>query len=188
MSYVHAGVCNDVLEVCGEIHTPNYCDACEELHMECIPDSPALRCGDCLSGFVRVGGSCVPTGACDEDTCGPNGLCTGPNGYCLCEPGFAYQDSTPCVDAFVTNSWVDIIPPGGTGMFWQGSDLWDHTSPCHPVEINEAYGMLQYEVTREEYKRCVKAGACPLTACSITGPEDSDPQSSSASCARSSSR
>lgn len=53
-----------------------------------------MSCSGCLTGYVDVGGTCVPLVSCATLSCGANRLCSDvPNGHCLdaCASGFVWD-------------------------------------------------------------------------------------------------
>ena len=73
-----------------------------------------------------------------------------PEASALSPAGFKFKDCDFCPP-------LVVVP---TGEFTMGSSDHPHEKPTHKVKITSAFAIGQYEVTYEEWDRCVDAGAC----------------------------
>ena len=64
--------------------------------------------------------------------------------------GFTFKDCDFCPP-------LVVVPKG---EFTMGSNEHPHEKPAHKVAIQHPFAIAQYEVTMEEWDRCVDAGAC----------------------------
>ena len=99
-----------------------------------------------------TGPSCTP--ACGDRVCGPDPVCGESCG--TCDSDEFCDGHGQCIAKPDTNiEWVRIA--GGT--FEMGSNDFDWAQPVHSVTV-PTFEMTRTEVTVEQYKACVDAGAC----------------------------
>ena len=73
-----------------------------------------------------------------------------PEASALSPAGFKFKDCDFCPP-------LVVVP---RGEFTMGSSEHPHEKPTHKVKITSAFAIGQYEVTYEEWDRCVDAGSC----------------------------